>query len=82
MDAGMLAGTIFPATKADAAAGSEEGRALADTYTAEEGGAGDEEYPVPILGVKEGVVIVVVDKDTEEDTETPRNIKFSDCNLD
>ena len=67
---------MFPATKADTAVGRELGIELfitEETRVEEK----DAENPVPILGATDEVVIVVVERETEDPRDTPRRERFS-----
>ena len=69
--------TEFPATRADTAPGRWRGTDT-ELLTEDVRGIREEaEYPVPILGTKEEVVIVVVDKEFDTTDETPLKDIFS-----
>ena len=80
MEAGRLAGALFPATRADTAAGRERGTELLITEE-ERGEVKEVEYPVPILGANDGVVNVVVVSELDAPREAPLKDKFSCCSL-
>ena len=80
MEATGLAGATFPATKAETALGRERGtdKPVTTGWRDEEN---EVEKPVPILGVYDGVVIVVVQRELEA-VVTPRSKRFSAWSLD
>ena len=74
IEAGWLAGAALPATRADTAPGRETGIEL---LTEVRGLEKEAEYPVPILGGKDIVVRVMVDRELDEALFKPLRERFS-----